>query len=116
MKILESCPRFSDYVLVGRTSEHIGRNWEAFDRIRQAAGIDDWRPHDLRRTLRTRLGEIGTPPHVAELVLNHEVRGLQGVYDRYSYTREKREALNKWALHLKAITTGKASGTVVAIR
>ena len=118
VEILEACPRFtsSDHVLVGRgtTTGHIGRNWKSFDSARQAAGVDNWRPHDLRRTLRTKLGEIGTPPHIAELVLNHTVKGLQAVYDRYEYTKEKREALEKWAAHLKAITEGKQN--VVALR
>jgi integrase len=32
---------------------------------------EDWRLHDLRRTVRTGLGKLGIQPHVAEAVLNH---------------------------------------------
>lgn len=118
IKIFRSLPRMADtdYVFTGRqsTGRPISGFSRAGDRARQAAGIEDWRPHDLRRTVRTRLGEIGTPPHVAELVLNHTVKGLQAVYDRYEYAREKRTALERWAVHLKAIVEGKK--TVVALR
>ena len=42
-------------------------------RITAAEGkaLAPWRLHDLRRTVRTRLGKLGVLPHVAELVLNH---------------------------------------------
>ena len=88
----------------------------AGNRAKEMAGVDDWRPHDLRRTVRTRLGEIGTPPHIAELVLNHTVKGLQAVYDRYEYTKEKREALDKWAEHLRGIVEGKKTNVVALDR
>jgi integrase len=32
---------------------------------------EPWRPHDLRRTVRTGMGKLGVAPHVAEAVLNH---------------------------------------------
>jgi hypothetical protein len=43
-------------------------------------------------------------PHVVEAVLNHksgQVRGVAAVYNRYSYSAEKREALNLWAEHVE---------------
>ena len=119
VRILESCPRFpsSDYVFVGReaTGNHISGFSRAGERARGAAGIENWRPHDLRRTVRTRLAELGTPPHVGELVLNHAVKGLQAVYDRYEYVREKSEALDNWAEHLEAIVEGR-TGKVIPFR
>ena len=32
---------------------------------------ESWTVHDLRRTVRTGLGELGIQPHIAEAVLNH---------------------------------------------
>jgi integrase len=117
--ILRSLPRMTSngYVFSGResTGHPVSGFAKATERARVAAGVDDWRLHDLRRTVRTRLGEIGTPPHIAELVLNHTVKGLQAVYDRYEYTKEKREALNNWAAHLKSITEGE-QGKVVTLK
>ncbi|WP_440874833.1 tyrosine-type recombinase/integrase [Thalassotalea sp. PLHSN55] len=49
--------------------------------------------HDLRRTCRTLLAAQGTPGHVAERCLNHKLKGVEGIYDRYDYFEERKEAL-----------------------
>lgn len=61
--------------------------------------------HDLRRTVRTRLGKLGVLPHIAELVLNHagHKSGIGGVYDHHDYQPEIAEALRKWEAHLLSI-------------
>jgi len=59
------------------------------ERVRRDAGLPDVRLHDLRRTLRTGLAEIGVSFEVAERVLNHAMPGLQAVYNRHSYAAEK---------------------------
>jgi integrase len=59
-----------------------------------------WRLHDLRRTVATRMAEMGTLPHVVEAILNHvsgHKAGVAGIYNRATYAKEKREALNGWA-------------------
>jgi integrase len=48
-------------------------------------GMEPWRIHDLRRTVRTGLSAAGVAPHVSELVIGHSVGGLVKVYDRYQY-------------------------------
>jgi hypothetical protein len=43
---------------------------------------------------------------VVEKVLNHQtgqLSGVAGVYNRWGYLDEKREALEKWATHLSRI-------------
>ncbi|PDT57155.1 integrase [Bradyrhizobium diazoefficiens] len=76
-------------------------------RITAAEGkaLAPWRLHDLRRTVRTRMGKLGVLPHVAELVLNHagHKSGIGGVYDHHDYGPEIAEALQKWEAHLLAI-------------
>jgi integrase len=76
-------------------------------RITAAEGkaVVPWRLHDLRRTVRTRLGKLGVLPHIAELVLNHagHKSGIGGVYDHHDYEPEIAEALRKWEAHLLAI-------------
>ena len=57
--------------------------------------------HDLRRTCRTLLAEIGVPGHVAELCLNHKLKGVEGIYNRHDYFEERKEALAKLAEHIK---------------
>ena len=60
-------------------------------------------PHDLRRTLRTRLAEIGIDDVVAERVLGHKLQGIMAVYNRHSYDKEKRQALEQWERKLRDI-------------
>jgi integrase len=55
------------------------------ERVRGDAGLIDARLHDLRRTLRTGLAELGIPFEVAERVLNHAMPGLEAVYNHHNY-------------------------------
>ncbi|MTI13698.1 tyrosine-type recombinase/integrase [Sansalvadorimonas verongulae] len=59
------------------------------------AGINHFTIHDLRRTCRTLLADAGVPGHVAERCLNHKLKGVEGIYDRYDYLDERRDALQK---------------------
>jgi integrase len=65
--------------------------------------VEPWRPHDLRRTLRTRMGGLPVPTNVAELVIGHTQPGLHRIYDLHSYRDEKRRALTLWANALLAM-------------
>jgi integrase len=60
--------------------------------------------HDLRRTVRTQLSEMGgVPSEVAELCLNHRPKGIQGVYDRAERLEERTVALQRWADRLDGL-------------
>ncbi len=62
--------------------------------------LSPWRIHDIRRTVATRLADLGVLPHVVEAILNHvsgHKAGVAGVYNRASYANEKRRALDLWA-------------------
>jgi integrase len=83
---------------------------EALDR---RAAIADWRLHDLRRTVSTRMhDELDIAPHIVEAVLNHisgHRAGVAGTYNRALYSKEKAIALARWAEHLEAIVGGGCS-------
>jgi integrase len=74
----------------------------------KAAGVSNFGPHDIRRTLATRLGSMGISRLVIGKVLNHAERGVTAVYDRSSYDREKGRALAAWARKLEEILAAKA--------
>ena len=60
----------------------------------------EWRLHDIRRTVATRLADLGVLPHVVEAILNHvsgHKAGVAGVYNRSSYAAEKNATLDLWA-------------------
>jgi integrase len=68
-----------------------------------------WTIHDIRRTVATRMNDIGIAPHLVEAVLNHQSgskRGVAGVYNRSSYQREVRAALAQWEDHIRALVAG----------
>jgi integrase len=70
------------------------------------AAIQPWRLHDLRRTVATRLGDLGVLPHVVEAILNHvsgHKAGVAGIYNRSLYRSEKRNALTLWDAHVQAL-------------
>ena len=74
----------------------------------KAKPLVEWRLHDLRRTAATQMAEFGVLPHIIEAVLNHvsgHRAGVAGVYNRAKYEGEMREALERWAQHVEAITS-----------
>jgi integrase len=71
----------------------------------RAAGLTNWRFHDLRRTARTNLASLGVTPFIAELILGHAQKGVHAIYDTHRYSVEKREALERWAGRLRDIVT-----------
>ena len=90
---------------------------------RVAAGNDQplvpWVIHDLRRSAATHMAELGIQPHIIEAILNHvsgHKAGVAGTYNRASYDREKRQALDRWAAHLMALVEGRASNVVAMAR
>jgi integrase len=117
MSILASIEhRDRDYVF-GRTRAGGFSGWSKskteFDEI---VKLKEWTLHDLRRTVRTGLGQIGIQPHIAEAVLNHIPPKLIRTYDRNKYESEKRAALDQWATHLKTIVAQATGANVTPLR
>ncbi len=72
--------------------------------------LPHWTHHDIRRSVATGMAEIGVQPHVIEATLNHvsgHKAGVAGIYNRSTYDREKRIALDMWADHLMAVVEGR---------
>lgn len=81
------------------------------------AGLDMPRAtaHDLRRTAATYISELGFNRMVVDKILNHKDGSTTGIYDRYNYLKEKREALEAWNHELDLILAGKDQPKVVDI-
>jgi integrase len=97
-----------DY-LFGERAEKGFTIWAAkkaeFD-ARLGAEVGEWRIHDLRRSVATKMADIGVLPHVIEALLNHHSghrAGVAGVYNRSPYEKDVRATLNIWADHLAEI-------------
>lgn len=110
-EVIEQCKVFSsdsEYVFRSSFKDKKPVTRLAFSaavrRHHEGMGIkESFVPHDLRRTLRTRLAEIGISDIVGERVLGHKLQGVLGIYNRHSYDIEKRQALALWEKRLKEI-------------
>jgi integrase len=74
---------------------------------RLGSQVESWRLHDLRRSAATRMCDLGVAPHVVEEILNHRSghrSGVRGIYNRSTYTKEVRMALEMWNNHIGALT------------
>ncbi len=124
--ILRAAPRFDrdddgepELVFPGRVGSFNGfsKSKAALD---EASGVEDWRLHDLRRTVATGLQKLGVRLEVTEAVLNHvsgSRAGIVGVYQRHTWSDEKQAALNAWGEHVAAIVEGReAAGNVTPMR
>lgn len=71
-------------------------------------GVKNWTLHDIRRTYRTIHARIGTPPHIAERLVNHvsSRSAMQDVYDRHTYLPEMRQAVENYEKYLQSIGVG----------
>jgi integrase len=59
---------------------------------------------------------MGISRLVVSKILNHVERGVTAVYDRHSYDREKRQAMEAWAQKLKSIIEGVDSKVIPMLR
>jgi integrase len=112
LSILRKIPRRNGRSLVFGEGEGGYQAWSAakvrLDKRIAATGakVRPWRLHDLRRTAATRMADLGVLPHVIEAVLNHisgHKAGVAGIYNRCTYAKEKRDALDAWARHVVSL-------------
>lgn len=96
---LAELPRYGDHAFVFTTtggksaSSNFAKVKREMDRL---SGVTGWTIHDIRRTVRSKLAELGVAREVARKVLNHEDGKVDRIYNRHEYLAEKREALERW--------------------
>jgi hypothetical protein len=76
--------------------------------------LNEWRIHDIRRTMRTGLSSLPVSDMVRELVIAHTRPALHKVYDQFAYLDEKRQALDLWATRLRSIITPPLDNVVAS--
>ena len=85
---------------------------ERLDKAIMAEGgtpLAGWTFHDFRRAGVTYLAHTGTPPHVADKLLNHvggTIQGVAKVYNLAEFREERAAALDRWAAHVVAAAEG----------
>jgi integrase len=77
--------------------------------------MERFTPHDLRRTVATRMRELGISRGDVKMVLNHVESDVTARYDKYDGLTEKRRALQIWGNRLEQIVRGEAASNVVEL-
>jgi integrase len=79
----------------------------------EVSPLPHWTPHDLRRTMVTKMADdLKVLPHVIEATINHisgHKSGVAGIYNKATYLPERRQALALWAEHVLAVVDGRKS-------
>jgi integrase len=75
-----------------------------------------WVVHDLRRTARSLMSRAGVLSEHAERVLGHAIAGVEGVYDRHRYFKEKGDALGKLAALIETIVNPPKGNVIALVR
>jgi integrase len=111
-EIIESVPRMATRDQLFGQRSHGFTNWALLKPALDAAsGVANWVLHDIRRSVATKMADLGVQPHIIEAVLNHysgHRAGVAGTYNKSPYANEVRNALATWHDHLRTIIAGGA--------
>jgi integrase len=111
LDLVKDVPRLAsrDHLFGARSNDGFTGWDDQKEALDERSGIARWTLHDIRRSVATRMADLGTMPHIIEEVLNHvsgHKAGPAGIYNRSSYEREVRAALALWSDYVRSITEG----------
>ncbi|MCG3471891.1 tyrosine-type recombinase/integrase [Xenorhabdus bovienii] len=86
--------------LLGELKKNVSVSQYGRNTWRRLGNVEKWTLHDLRRTLATKMNDMGIAPHVVEQLLGHALPGIMAIYNKSQYLPEKLDALNKWCERL----------------
>ena len=88
------------------------------DDPRQYAGqfAEHWTLHDLRRTFKTGLAELGVSGEIRDALMNHSRLGMDTVYNHAQYAAAKRTAVLQWERYISELLDPAKSEKIVLIR
>jgi integrase len=69
--------------------------------------IEPWTLHDLRRTVKTGLSELGIGEETRDGLLNHSKKGMDATYNHAELDAAKRDAVLKWEDHIERLVTSE---------
>lgn len=114
LAIIDAQPSIKDnpFVFAGRGTKAFNSFSDGKEDLHAKAPIAHWTIHDLRRTARSLMARAGVRSDIAERTLGHVITGVEGVYDRHTYSDQKGEALEALANLVERILQGDASNVV----
>ncbi len=86
---------------------------QAVTRFCREYDMEHFNPRDLRRTCKTKMGEIGLSKEIRDRINNHSLNDVSSKhYDRYDYLAEKQSALKAWGKYLTQILDSNLSNVI----
>ncbi len=108
IEILKKLPKEkgNPYIFPGKiTGKHLINIEKSWRRIREQAGLDDVRLHDLRRTVGSWLAQSGKSLHLIGSILNHSNESTTAIYARFGKSSAI-EALEDHGKRIKSAIDG----------
>jgi integrase len=96
-KWLFPSPRGESHIIPTAIDHALRKNIEKFKNVKP------FTPHDLRRTAASGMTVLGISRLVVSKLLNHVENSVTAIYDRHTYDKEKRVAVDAWAVKLRNI-------------
>jgi len=119
----QHCGQSGDHIFSGTDGKKRLAGWsKGHERMMRAIcavsgerTVEPWTPHDLRRTVATRIAEqLGVGgEQLIKRVLGHADGSVTAIYNRYGYVKEMRAVLEHWAMEL---TAGDSQVTTIRTR
>ena len=82
---------------------------------RSSVTLKPWQHRDLRRTARTLMARAGVHRDISERCLAHVLGGIEAVYNRYDYLREKQTAFVQLAALIEHIVNPAIDSNVIPL-
>jgi integrase len=118
LALLSTIPRVegNPYIIVGlKEGSHLVNISKPWLRVRKAAGVEDVRLHDLRRTVGSWLAQAGNSLHLIGRVLNHSSQTTTAIYARFAQDHV-RDALEAHGKRLLGVAGKLSKADVVEIK
>src|SRR5262245_48215213 len=111
LDIIQSVPHLASRAqLFGARSNDGFTGWDDQKEVLdERSGVTTWTLHDIRRSVATKMADIGVQPHIIEEILRQpsaHKSGVAGIYNRSVYEREVRAALALWQDHVRTLVEG----------
>lgn len=87
--------------------------WRALQELKH--GLEPFTIHDLRRTSRSLMADLGVPFDIAEKILGHKLPGVASIYDRGASLDQMRLSLDRLADHLRSLKNLSDKDNIIPI-
>ena len=71
-------------------------------------------PHNLRRTMRSKLDDLDIEPRISDKSLNHSLVKIENIYNKNQLMKQRRIALEKWGDYIDLLVTPRVNVTVLS--